>query len=129
MRKLSWDSVKVSYDYKKITTNGVKFITPLFIAFSLQEQLNKTRLGVIASRKIGCAVKRNKAKRRLKAAFSEVAKELTNISVVLIARHQILTADYTDITLWINKHIKNIPANIDEKIMKIEWCRISDLNR
>lgn len=101
MRKLSWQSIKTSFHFRKVSQTGKKFYSPFFLFFTLPS--DNLELGVIASRKVGNAVKRNKAKRLLKAAFSEVFQSHKNESVVIIARQQILNAEYSKIIHWMKK--------------------------
>ncbi len=56
------------------------------------------RLGVVASKRIGNAVARNRAKRRLREVF-RLNRRLfdTTDDAVLVARHAILKADWPDI--------------------------------
>ena len=107
MRKLLWESIKNSSEFKKITRNGEKVVTPFFILFSLQSQ--KFKLGVVASRKVGCAVERNRAKRLLRTAFSETHKML-NKSTVIIAKNEILNARYSDVKLSLKKIYNKAPV-------------------
>ncbi len=57
------------------------------------------RLGVVASKKVGNAVARARAKRRLRDAFrrNRVRFTASTDDVVLIARRSILQADWADI--------------------------------
>ena len=57
------------------------------------------RLGVVASKKVGNAVHRARAKRRLRDAFRRNRIHFTGTTddVVLVARHSILTADWNDL--------------------------------
>ena len=107
-----WESVKHSSEFKKITRTGRKFTTPFFICFKLHSK--ELKLGVVASKKVGCAVKRNKAKRLLRNAFSDIYKFNGN-TVVLIAKYEILNAKYEDIKFWLKKTIENqmIKCNFD----------------
>ena len=107
-----WESVKNSSEFKKITRTGKKFTTPFFICFNIKS--TGFKLGVVASRKVGCAVERNKAKRILRSAFSAVYKSSSN-TVVLIAKHEILNAKYSDIKAWLEKTIEKpiIKCNFD----------------
>ena len=100
--KKSYESIKFSSEFKKVTTSGVKFVTPFFIAFSLNSNSQQVKLGIIASRKVGCAVKRNRSKRLLRNSFSDNQTHLENTSIVLIARGAILNARYSDITNWMS---------------------------
>ncbi len=108
MSNSSYESIKLSSEFKRVTTSGVKFVTPFFIAFSLNLQNTQTKLGIIASRKVGGAVKRNRSKRVLRALFSENQQLLKNISIVLIARGSILNAKYEEIKKWMSNFMMKI---------------------
>lgn len=94
MRKLLWESIKVSSEFKKITTSGKKIHTPFFIYF--RSPSKDFKLGVVASKKVGCAVERNRAKRLLRSAFSQLYK-YDKSTTVIIAKPSILTANYCEI--------------------------------
>lgn len=100
MRKLLWTSIKFSSEYKHITRVGRKISTQFFIFFNLQS--SDFRLGVVASRKVGNAVCRNRAKRLLRAAFSEIYKHHMS-RTVLIAKPAILNANYDEIVNCIRR--------------------------
>ena len=55
------------------------------------------RLGVVASKKVGNAVERARAKRRLRDAFRRHRAQFTASTddVVLVARRSVLTADWS----------------------------------
>ncbi|MDR3346381.1 MAG: ribonuclease P protein component [Campylobacteraceae bacterium] len=55
---------------------------------------DENRAGFVASKKVGNAVKRNSAKRRLKALFYELQNELKSGTYVFIAKEVIKDIDY-----------------------------------
>ncbi len=64
------------------------------------------RFSVVASKKVGNAVKRNFAKRRLRALF--IQKELKNGSFVLVAKKDILEADFKQLKYLFNKSLNKL---------------------
>lgn len=94
-------TLKASQDFKRIAKHGQKRVTPAFIM-----QINKTeasagfRLGLTVSRKVGNAVTRNRAKRRLRELVrlmlqnAAEARQLQGYDIVLIGRTAAATQDF-----------------------------------
>ena len=56
--------------------------------------------GIVASKKIGNAVKRNRAKRKMRSLFLEITrlnKNIQSVRVVMIAKHRLIEGDYGQI--------------------------------
>jgi ribonuclease P protein component len=85
-------------DYEEAYTSGRKLHGRLFVAYILRRREGELRLGVVASRRVGGAVKRNRAKRLLREVFrrNRPRKPLA-ADVVLIARTPINTAKYAEV--------------------------------
>ena len=64
--------------------------------FALANDLDSPRLGIAASRKIGNAVIRNKAKRRVRELF-RAHKPLKSIDIVFIPRREMVSASWPDL--------------------------------
>ncbi len=65
-------------------------------------------MGFTVSKKIGKAVKRNFAKRRLKALFFEIEEFLKEGTVVFVAKKAIVESDYAKIKKEIVKALKKL---------------------
>lgn len=83
-------------------SRGQKSVTPSFVLLKHMRDFSENsspKIGYTASKKIGTAVIRNRAKRRLRSAAVETifkkAEEHTNY--VLIARKQLLEYPYADL--------------------------------
>ncbi len=90
--------LKRRQDFVRLARQGSRWVTPGFIL-----QCSPTpgenidlRVGFTASRRVGGAVQRNRAKRRLRSVAEEVlsTKGRLRIDYVLIARNKILTKDF-----------------------------------
>jgi len=78
--------------FQLVYTQGRKHVCPAFVVFYLQAAPD-SRVAFVASRKVGGAVQRNRAKRVLRAALAEVLRDLPEVSpgwLVLVARREIL---------------------------------------
>ena len=56
-------------DYQRVRRNGKSYAHPLIVLIALPNEMAQTRVGVSASRSIGNAVQRNRAKRLLREAI------------------------------------------------------------
>ncbi len=72
--------------------------------------MNQNQTGFTASKKIGNAVKRNFAKRRLRALFSEVSDNLTEGTYVFVAKKEILDIEFTKLQNDLRHALKRVGA-------------------
>lgn len=77
---------------------GERWVTPAFVVQIYRNPIDGPfRYGITASRKVGGAVERNRAKRRLRALVNHILpdKALPATDYVLIAREDVLRRDFT----------------------------------
>ncbi len=78
-------------DFQRLQREGRSWSHPLLILVARRNGLNLTRVGVTATRKIGKAVRRNRAKRLLREAARHLHPHLEpGWDLLLIARPEIL---------------------------------------
>ena len=94
------DRVRRRADFVRIQQHGRRvsgrFVTLLILA----NDGTSPRLGLIASRKLGSAVARNRAKRRLRDLFRrhrDVLGDHAGIDVVAIPRRELMAAPFADV--------------------------------
>ncbi|PKN92649.1 MAG: ribonuclease P protein component [Chloroflexi bacterium HGW-Chloroflexi-6] len=87
-----------SIDFKRVRNYGKSFAHPLLVLIALASEEEILRVGVAASRSLGGAVQRNRAKRLLREASRlEIPSLQTGRDLVFIARQPLLQADFSDI--------------------------------
>ena len=87
-----------STDFKRVRRTGKSYAHPLAILVVSPNDLTISRFGVTAGRALGNAVRRNRAKRRLREALRRFMPRITGgQDVVLIARPALNEAQWSDV--------------------------------
>jgi ribonuclease P protein component len=83
-----------SGDIKRVRRSGKSYAHPLVILYVLKADLPEMHFGVCAGLAVGNAVKRNRAKRLLRAAMTElIPSTLPGFDMLLIARSPLAAAN------------------------------------
>jgi ribonuclease P protein component len=83
-----------SNDFKRVRRSGKSYAHPLVVLYALKSEQPGLRVGVSAGLAVGNAVKRNRAKRLLRTAMSELLPQTASGSdLLLIARSPLPAAD------------------------------------
>jgi ribonuclease P protein component len=83
-------------EYEAIYEQGRRQSGRLMTVFILANDLGRARLGIAATRKLGAAVVRNRAKRMVREAFRR-NKPRGGLDIVVIPRRELLKADYAHV--------------------------------
>ena len=80
-----------STDFKRVRRDGRSNAHPLIVLITLENNLPITRVGVAAGKRVGNAVKRNRAKRLMRAALRDLHPKIkTGWDLIVIARTPII---------------------------------------
>ena len=80
-----------STDFKRVRRDGKSNAHPLIVLVALENQLSITRVGVTAGKRVGNAVKRNRAKRLMRAAARVLHPNIKKgYDIIIIARKPII---------------------------------------
>ena len=82
-------------EFQRVYERGLRMHARFMTLFVLANNLPVTRLGVAATRKLGGAVQRNRAKRLLRAAMADLLTETDSRSdLLLVARSPLARANF-----------------------------------
>jgi ribonuclease P protein component len=74
-------------DFRRVWSDGRSWVHPLFILWGMPNTLGTTRVGITASRKVGNAVIRNRARRLLRESARHLYRNtVAGWDIVLVAR-------------------------------------------
>ena len=95
---MQMEKIKLNKDFRRLYGRGKSYVDKSFVAYVLPNGHSKVRFGVTVSKKLGNAVKRNRAKRLLTAAMRSQSGVLSRgCDVVLVARSRIFSKKSTEI--------------------------------
>ena len=103
--------LKENREFRRAYNRGKVFVTPFAVVYITKNRTGDVRLGITAGKKIGKAVKRNRAKRVITAAFSSVLPKIQDgLDFVIVARTRILKITSTELALIFEKTLETAGA-------------------
>ena len=96
-----------STDFKRVRRTGQSYAHPLLVLVVAPNNLGFARFGYIAGRSLGNAVRRNRAKRRMRAALEQYSDQIRpGWDAILIARPEILSAPWQQLVQSLGQLLK-----------------------
>lgn len=100
-------TLKLNRDFKRLYQKGNSFISPALVTYVQKNKKNNLRIGITTSKKIGTAVQRNRCRRIIRAAFSNIKEEnICGADLVFVARTKTAFLKSTDIERCMREHLR-----------------------
>ena len=94
-----YESIKLNKEFRYLYARGKSFVSPSVVVYLKQNRLEHNRLGITSGKKIGKAVKRNRARRLIRVAFRSLQDRLNaNYDMVIVARTRCVYANSNEVT-------------------------------
>jgi ribonuclease P protein component len=96
-----------STDFQRVRRIGKSYAHPLVVLITASNDLEQLRVGIVAGRSLGTAVRRNLAKRRLRACVDQCLSCLpTGFDLVFLARKPMDQAGFAEICAAVHVLLK-----------------------
>ena len=88
-------TLNLNTQFRKLYQKGTSHVSPSVVMYAKRNGLSHNRLGITVSKKLGKAVIRNRAKRRLREVFRQNLPNMkSGYDFVLVARGRTATVPY-----------------------------------
>lgn len=97
-------------EFARVYRTGVRRRAGAVTVIAVAEGTGPPRVGVVAGRKVGKAVVRNRAKRRLREALAR-AELRDGTLYVVVALPGVATATYDEIVSWVRRGVRSVRSH------------------
>lgn len=103
-------------EFLRLKNSVQKYTSRSFLVVWLDNNLSHARLGVTVSKKVGCAVTRNRVKRFIRETFRTNRHHLPSVDLNVIARSESATMDFHTLQQELLKAFRHIGASQCSKV-------------
>lgn len=99
-------TLKQNRDYQRLYRKGKSFVSPSLVTYIKKNNNHNLRIGITTSKKIGKAVRRNRCRRIIRAAFRNLEQDIrTGADIIFVARTKTAYLKSTDIEHTMREHL------------------------
>ena len=109
-------TIKENYEFRRLYSKGRSVVTPSLVMYCRKTNRAQNRLGVTVSTKLGHAVVRNRARRRLRELFRLSQGEMMQgYDVLLVARGKTARIPYRYLKRDYDAAVKKLGLSVGEE--------------
>lgn len=102
--------------FRRLYKRGKSVVTPTMVVYAIPNRQKSCRLGITAGKKVGGAVERNRAKRRIRELFRLEQPHLKGYDFCIVARTFTVTAPHHKLARDFAHALDVLEARSDEKV-------------
>jgi len=101
------ETLNANPQFARVYRSKKSFVSPFVVTYVVPRKRGGIRYGITASKKIGCAVERNRARRIVKAAALELLKEADGcFDIVFVCRTATTRQKSTKLKQVLTEHLR-----------------------
>lgn len=91
--------LKLNKDFRRLYSRGNCGVAGSVVVYAMKNKKHTIRVGLTVSKGVGNAVKRNRAKRLMRAAFDALKQNISvGYDIIIVARNRIVDKKSTQVT-------------------------------
>lgn len=98
-------AIKTNSDFRRAYSRGKVYTNPALVTYVNKNRAGICRIGITTSKKIGNAVRRNRARRVIRAAFRAMPEINGSFDIVFVARTKTVYRKSTELIPVMQKHL------------------------
>lgn len=84
---MKYKTLTENYEFKRGYARGKSVVSPVLVTYAFKKRSGEVRIGITATKKIGNAVKRNRARRVIREAYQSFAPYIKGkYDIIFVAR-------------------------------------------
>ena len=84
---MKFTTITSNRDFQRVYRKGRSLVSPTLVTYAIKTKNNNLRIGITTSKKVGKAVRRNRSRRLIRAAFANIGPDLSaSYDVIFVAR-------------------------------------------
>lgn len=104
-------TLKQNKDFRRLYYRGKNKASSCIVTYVMKNRSGETFYGITTGKKTGNAVKRNRARRLIRTAFSELEQNLNNsYDIVFVARTRTSQVKMQDVKVQMEEQLKALGA-------------------
>lgn len=102
-------ALKQNHEFRRLYNKGKSAVSPYFVIYCRKTGRPVSRLGITTGVKLGNAVKRNRARRRIRELYRTHEKKLlSGYDVVIVARTRVLYSRFGELERSFDQQMKKL---------------------
>lgn len=102
-------SITSNRDFQRIYRRGRSCVSPGLVTYVLKNKNNNLRIGITTSKKVGKAVKRNRSRRLIRAAFTHLHIDPSqSFDIIFVARTKTCYLKSYEVERYMREHLLSL---------------------
>ena len=103
---MNYTTITGNRDFQRIYRRGRSCVSPGLVTYSMKNKNNNLRIGITTSKKVGKAVRRNRSRRVIRAAFSNIGVPSdTPYDLIFVARTRTAYLKSYEVEKYMREHL------------------------